>query len=67
MRDKMKNQIEKDYVVKKKAYPEEVPKYLKITKIDLSYQTFKQVYMIPKIISEQKMNEYLTEGLNHDL
>jgi hypothetical protein len=38
-------EIETAYVARKKSQPEEVPKYLKITEIDMIRDTFKKVLM----------------------
>lgn len=48
---KMK-EIEETYVARRKSQPEEVPKYLKITEIDMTRETFKKVLMQNKVITE---------------
>ncbi len=59
-------EIEATYVAMKKYFPEEVPKYLKITRIDLGRDTFKKVFMCPKVISEDKMKEFINNGQLHN-
>ncbi len=45
-------EIEEAYVARKKSQPVEVPKYLKITEIDMRRETFKKVLMQNKVITE---------------
>jgi predicted outer membrane protein len=45
-------EIEAAYVARKRSQAEEVPKYLKITEIDMYRDTFKKVLMLPKVIAE---------------
>ncbi len=59
-------EIEAAYVARKKSMPEEVPKYLKISYIDMSKDTFKKVFMCPKVISEDKMKEFINNGQLHN-
>ena len=59
-------EIEEVYVKRKKSQPEQVPKYLKITKIDMRYPTFRKVLMCPKIISEKEMNSFIENDQKHN-
>ncbi len=59
-------EIEAAYVARKRSQGVEVPKYLKITEIDMKRDTFKKVLMLPKVVSEEQMNEFIANGQLHN-
>jgi predicted outer membrane protein len=59
-------EIEAAYIARKRSQGVEVPKYLKITEIDMSRDTFKKVLMLPKVITENQINEFITNGQLHN-
>lgn len=59
-------EIEESYVARKRSQGVEVPKYLKITEIDMKRDTFKKILMLPKVISEAQMDEFIVNGQLHN-
>ena len=59
-------EIEAAYIARKSSQGVEVPKYLKITEIDMNRDTFKKVLMLPKILSEAQINEFIANGQLHN-
>ena len=49
-------------MARKRSEAIEVPKYLKITEIDMKRDTFKKVFIQPKVITELQMNETIQNG-----
>ena len=61
------DQIEADYIARKKKYPAaEIPKYLKMSKIDLDQATFKNLTALKHMITEKEMGEHFANEQMHN-
>ncbi len=59
-------EIEAAYEERKRSQGVDVPKYLKITQIDMKRDTFKKVLMLPKVVSEAQIKEFIENGHLHN-
>ena len=66
-RDAMKKAINEEYVMRKKKYPKEIPKYMKASKIELDSNTFRNIVNVKQIIPEKTMLEFFQAEQAHNL
>lgn len=57
-RETLQKQLLATYQERKKKYPVEIPKYIKYTKLDLDQQTYRNITVVKKIISDKEMNDF---------
>ena len=65
-REEMTKEIEEVYLKRKKVFHRDIPKYAKITKLDLNRSSYQNMMVMKQIITESERDEILDKKVRRN-